>query len=54
MHSEQYTQDIFIQKERQKNTILWSYDTHFKKYYKMIAIDLSEQQALDACPKVIH
>ena len=25
--------------------------TYFKKYYKMIAIDLSKQQALDADPK---
>ena len=28
--------------------------THFKKYYKMIAIDLSKQQALDADPKAIQ
>ena len=28
--------------------------TYFKKYYKMIAIDLSKQQALDADPKAIH
>ena len=28
--------------------------TYFKKYYKMIAIDLSKQQALDADPKVIQ
>ena len=27
--------------------------TYFKKYYKMIAIDLSKQQALDADPKAI-
>ena len=26
---------------------------YFKNYYSMIAIDLSEQQALDADPKVI-
>ena len=26
--------------------------TYFKKYYKMIAVDLSKQQALDADPKV--
>ena len=25
--------------------------TYFKKYYKMIAIDLSKQQVLDADPK---
>ena len=25
----------------------------FKKYYKMIAVDLSKQQALDADPKAI-
>ena len=28
-------------------------DNYFKNYYKMIAIDLSKQQALDADPKVI-
>ena len=28
--------------------------TYFKKYYKMIAIDLSKQQALDADPKTIQ
>ena len=27
--------------------------TYFKKYYKMIAVDLSKQQALDADPKAI-
>ena len=27
--------------------------TYFKKYYKMIAIDLNKQQALDADPKAI-
>ena len=27
--------------------------TYFKKYYKMIAIDFSKQQALDADPKAI-
>ena len=26
---------------------------YFEKYYKMIAIDLSKQQALDADPKAI-
>ena len=28
--------------------------TYFKNYYKMIAIDLSKQQALDADPKAIQ
>ena len=28
--------------------------TYFKKYYKMIAIDLSKQQALDADPRGIQ
>ena len=28
--------------------------TYFKKYYKMIAIDLSRQQVLDAVPKAIQ
>ena len=28
--------------------------TSFKKYYKMIAVDLSKQQALDANPKAIQ
>ena len=28
--------------------------TYFKKYYKMIAIDLSKQQVLDAGPKAIQ
>ena len=28
--------------------------TYFKKYYKMIAIDLSKQQALDADPKAFQ
>ena len=27
---------------------------YFKKYYKVIAIDLSKQQALDADPKAIQ
>ena len=27
---------------------------YYKKYYKMIAIDLSKQQALDADPKAIQ
>ena len=27
--------------------------TYFKKYYKMIAVDLSKQQVLDANPKAI-
>ena len=27
--------------------------TYFKKYYKMIAVDLSKQQGLDADPKAI-
>ena len=29
-------------------------NNHFKKYYKMIVIDLSKQQALDADPKAIQ
>ena len=28
--------------------------TYFKKYYKMIAVDLSKQQALDPDPKIIQ
>ena len=28
--------------------------TYFKKYYKMIAIDLSKQQALDTDPRAIQ
>ena len=28
--------------------------SYFKKYYKMIAIDLSKQQTLDADPKVVQ
>ena len=32
---------------------LLDYD-YFNKYYKMIAIDLSKQQALDADPKAIQ
>ena len=28
--------------------------TYFKKYYKMIAVDLSKQQALDADPKAMQ
>ena len=32
---------------------LLDYD-YFKKYYKLIAIDLSKQQALDADPKIIQ
>ena len=28
--------------------------TYFKKYYKMIAVDFSKQQALDADPKAIQ
>ena len=30
------------------------YYTYFKKYYKMIAVDLSKQQALDADPKAMQ
>ena len=30
------------------------YYNYFKKHYKMIAIDLSKQQALDADSKAIH
>ena len=30
------------------------YYTYFKKYYKMSAIDLTKQQALDADPKAIQ
>ena len=30
------------------------YHTYFKQYYKMIAIDLSKQQALDADPRAIQ
>ena len=29
-------------------------DSYFKKYYEMIAIDISKQQVLDADPKVIQ
>ena len=32
---------------------LWDY-TYFKKYYKMIVVDLSKQQALDADPKAVQ
>ena len=28
--------------------------TYFKKYYKMIVVDLSKQQALDADPKAVQ
>ena len=35
------------------NSCLLDY-TYFKKYYKMIAIDLSKQQVLDADPKAIQ
>ena len=28
--------------------------TYFKKYYKIIAVDLSKQQVLDADPKAIQ
>ena len=35
------------------NSCLLDY-TYFKKYYKMIAIDLSKQQALDAYPRAIQ
>ena len=28
--------------------------TYFKKYYKMVAVDLSKQQVLDADPKAIQ
>ena len=41
--------------------VTWLYTTgclsdysYFKKYYKMIAVDSSEQQALDADPKTIQ
>ena len=32
---------------------LWDY-IYFKSYYKMIAVDLSKQQALDADPEAIQ
>ena len=34
-------------------TLMVDYN-HFNKYYKMIAINLSKQQALDADPKLIQ
>ena len=35
-----------------KLVVCWNIiNNYFKKYYKMIAIDLSKQQALDADPK---
>ena len=34
--------------------IVTDYYSCFKKYYKMIAIDLSKQQALDADPKAFQ
>ena len=30
------------------------YDNYFNNYYKMVAIDLSKQQALDSDPKAIQ
>ena len=30
------------------------HNVYFKNYYKIIAVDLSKQQALDADPKAIH
>ena len=39
----------------QKNTTCWLLDySYFKNYCKMIAIDLSKQQAFDATPKAIQ
>ena len=34
--------------------VCWTIANYFKKYYKMIATDLSKQQALDADPKAIQ
>ena len=41
------------QKDDYTNSCLLDYN-YFNKYYKMIAIDLSKQQALDADPKAIQ
>ena len=40
-------------KEMISQLVLLGYN-YFKKHYKMIAIDLSKQQALDADPKAIQ
>ena len=40
-------------KEMISQLVLPGYN-YFKKHYKMIAIDLSKQQALDADPKAIQ
>ena len=37
-----------------KEMVAWLDFNYFNKYYKMIAIDLSKQQALDADPKAIQ
>ena len=36
-----------------RQLVVWDYN-YFQKYYKIIAINLSKQQALDADPKAIH
>ena len=41
---------MIFEKLQQVNEMIIQLDyDYFKKYYKMIAIDLSKQQALDAC-----
>ena len=36
-----------------RQLVVWDYN-YFQKYYKIIAINLSKQQALDADPKAIQ
>ena len=40
-------------KEIIRQLVVWDYN-YFQKYYKIIAINLSKQQALDADPKAIQ
>ena len=49
-----YTRKIATSQRDDSTTgCLLDYD-YFKKYYKMIAIDLSKQQALDSDPKALQ
>ena len=43
-----------FKKEMVAQMVVCQNNNYFKKYYKMIAIDLRKQQALDADPKVIQ
>ena len=53
MHAEQYTQERLQCYDRCTTGCLLDY-VYFKDYFKMVAIDLSKHQAVDAGPTAIE